>query len=392
MKQRSILFVLVLLLGALCVPPVFAQATGSIKGVAKDMDGKPIVGAVIELASSETGRKYTLKTNNKGEYFSLGIAPGRYTVTLSKDGKVVDKVNNFPVSLDEAHLDFDMKVSQQQAAQQQGVNPEQLKQMQEQQSKAQKETLTVKALNEKLAAANTASQAGNYDEAVTILTDATNMDATRDLLWFKLGDAYRMSATKQTDAAEKQKRLDSAIQAYQKAIQIKSGEAAPAAGAPGAPAAAPAARPGQPSSNQQLAAYYNNIAEAYARSGKLDDAIKNYNQAAQVNPASAAQYHFNAGAVLTNVGKSDDAIAEFDKAIAADPNKADAYYQKGVNLLAKATLKGEKMEAPPGTAEAFQKYLELAPDGPLAQPAKDMLASIGASVETQYGKKKASKK
>ena len=81
----------------------------------------------------------------------------------------------------------------------------------------------------------------------------------------------------------------------------------------------------------------------------------------------------------------DDAIAAFDKVIAADPTKAAAYYWKGVNLIGKATLEGDKMVAPPGTAEAFQKYLELEPDGKLAQPAKDMLASIGATVETGFG-------
>jgi len=108
-----------------------------------------------------------------------------------------------------------------------------------------------------------------------------------------------------------------------------------------------------------------------------------------VNPDGAAGYYYNAGAVLTNAGKIDDAITAFDKCIAADPNKADAYYQKGVNLIGKATLQGDKMVAPPGTAEAFQKYLELQPTGPYADVAKQMLASIGASVETGFGKKKA---
>jgi len=78
--------------------------------------------------------------------------------------------------------------------------------------------------------------------------------------------------------------------------------------------------------------------------------------------------------------------------IAADPTKADAYYWKGVNMIGKATLKGDKMVAPDGTADAFNKYLELAPTGTYAEPAKQMLASIGATVETQFGKKKAGAK
>ena len=61
-------------------------------------------------------------------------------------------------------------------------------------------------------------------------------------------------------------------------------------------------------------------------------------------------------------------------------------------MMGKATLQGNKMVAPDGTSDAFNKYLQLKPDGPLAEPAKQMLASIGATVETEYGKKKAPKK
>jgi len=147
-----------------------------------------------------------------------------------------------------------------------------------------------------------------------------------------------------------------------------------------------------PNAAKNLAAYYNNLAEAYAKAGKVDDAVKTYAQAAQTDPSNAGQYYFNTGAVLTNAGKVDDAIAAFDKVIAADPNRAEAYYWKGVNLIGKATLQGDKMVAPPGTAESFQKYLELQPTGTYADPAKQMLATIGASVETGFGKKKPPKK
>ena len=244
--------------------------------------------------------------------------------------------------------------------------------MQEQQEKQKKEVTTVKALNEKLAAANAAIQGQDYDTAIAALNEANQMDSGRDLIWFKLGDAYRLSANKQTDPAEKQKRLDSAVQSYQKAVELKQG----------------VTNDKDPNAAKSLAAYYNNLAEAYAKAGKTDDAVKTYAQAAQIDPPSAGQYYFNTGAVLTNSGKVDDAISAFDKVIAADPNRADAYYWKGVNLIGKATLQGEKMVAPPGTAEAFQKYLELQPTGTYADPAKQMLASIGASVETSFGAKK----
>jgi hypothetical protein len=50
--------------------------------------------------------------------------------------------------------------------------------------------------------------------------------------------------------------------------------------------------------------------------------------------------------------------------------------------------KDGKLIAPPGTAEALNKYLELAPDGGHANDVKQMLAFIGAKIETTYKEKK----
>jgi tetratricopeptide (TPR) repeat protein len=380
-KHFAILLFAILALG-LCVPPVFAQASGTVKGTAKDAQGNPVVDGIVVWTNNDNGQKYTIKTNKKGEYFSLGLSPGTYLVTLYKNaddmkaGKEMDHVKGFRVQLDENTLDLDVKKEMENAAKGQGLSPEQLKQMQEQQAKQQKETMTVKTLNEKLSAAKTAADAGDFDTAIASLTEATQVDATRDLLWFKLGDYYRLSAPKQTDPAEKQKRLASAIEDYQKAIDIKKS----------------ATNDKDPNAAKNLAAYYNNLAEAYAKSNKVDDAVKTYELAAQADPTNAAQYYFNTGAVETNAGKIDDALAAFDKVIAADPNRADAYYWKGVNMIGKATLQGDKMVAPPGTADAFQKYLELQPTGTYADAAKQMLTSIGSSVETSFGKKKQPKK
>jgi len=381
-KYFTVLLFAVFAVG-LCAPPVFAQASGTVKGVVKDSDAKPVAGAIVEYQNLDNGQKYNLKTNGKGEYFSLGITPGKYKVTVyrtpddQKAAKEFYHVNGFQVTLDENTLDIDLKKEQENQAKGQGLTPEQIKQMQEQQEKQKKEVTTVKSLNEKLNAAKAAADTGDYDTAITNLTEANQMDPTRDLIWFKLGDYYRLSATKQIDTAEKQKRLESSIEAYQKAIQLKQG----------------AANDKDPNAAKSLAAYYNNLAEAYAKSNKIDDAVKTYALAAQADPSAAGQYYFNTGAVLTNAGRVDDAITAFDKVIASDPNKADAYYWKGVNMIGKATLQGDKMVAPPGTAEAFQKYLELQPTGTYADPSKQMLAQIGGSVETSFGnKKKAAKK
>ena len=379
MKKRFASLVFVLLMLGLCLP-AFTQSTGTVKGVCRDSNGTPIPDAVVIYVNLQNGQKFTLKTNKKGEYFSLGVVAGKYNVTLyqnaddAKANKELDHVYNFIVTRDENILDLDLKKDAEAAAKSVGLTPEQLKQRQAEAEKIQKENGTIKSLNEKLVAANTAMKAGDYETAVSTLNEATQMDATHDILWAQLGDANRGSAPKQTDPAEKKARLLAAVDDYQKAIDLKQKAMETKKG---------------PDDAKQLAGYYNNMADADYKAGKVDDAVKAYTQALQINPEGAAAYYYNIGAVLTNAGRIDDAIAAFDKCIAADPNKAEAYYQKGVNLIGKATLQGDKMVAPPGTAEAFNKYLELAPTGPYADVAKQLLASIGAPVETGFGKKKA---
>jgi tetratricopeptide (TPR) repeat protein len=252
--------------------------------------------------------------------------------------------------------------------------PEQAKARAEEIAKAEKDKKTVGALNEKLSAAKTASDAGDFETAIAALNEAMQIDNTRDLIWFKLGDAYLKSAPKQTDPAEKQKRYEMAATNYEKAIELRN---------------ASEAAQKETDNNLKMAAYYNNLAEVYSKSNKVDDAVANYNKAVQLDPAHAAMYLFNEGAVLTNAGKVDDAIAAFDKVIAADPTRAAAYYWKGVNLIGKEVIgKDGKTVAPEGTAEAFQKYLQLEPNGTFADAAKGMLASIGAPIETGFENKK----
>lgn len=369
MKRILTVVTLVLIVAGLVVPAAVAQMSNMTKvaGTVKDKDGKPLVGAMVQFIGLDNGRKLQLKTDKKGQYYSLGVQSGKYNVNFfNPDGSKLYSLNGVSVQLNQEVNTFDLDMqkemanAQQNAAQQ--MTPEQKKQIEE----AQKENTKIKGLNEKLAAAAAAQDAGNYDQAVATLNEATQMDPTRDLLWFKLADADRLWASKTTgDPAAQKERYASSIEAYKKAIAIKP-----------------------------QGAYYNNMAEALAKTGDTQGAIAAYSQAAQIDPAEASKYYFNEGAVLTNTGKIDDATAAFDKAIQADPTKAEAYYWKGVNLLNKATIgKDGKMEAPAGTAEAFNKYLELQPTGPYADGAKAMLDSMGAKIETSFGtKSKATKK
>jgi tetratricopeptide (TPR) repeat protein len=421
--KRNVLYVLMIsVLSMVCALPAFSQ-TATVKGTCKDAQGNPIAGAQVTWHNNDNGRTFNLKTNKKGEYFSLGIDVGTYTVTLNKDGKELDKANNYKVTTDELTLDFDLKASQEQAVQEtakaKGMTPEQLKQMQEQQAKVEQYNKNIGTVNDKLKAATAAEQATppNYDVAIASLTEASQMVPNEDLVWFRLGGAYLDSAKTQTDPAEKTKRYTEAYNDLQKAIDLKkskdsggapaNGQPAPANGQPaqgnaqqGSAAPAPTGKAAIQAAldKQRMAAYYDNFAAAAARVGKSDEAVNAYQQAADLDPPHAGQYYFNLGAVLTNSNATNDvkvrkqAIDAFDKAIAADPNRADAYFWKGQNLVGMATTDtAGKIVAPDGTTDAYQKYLELQPSGPHADEAKQMLAALNATVQTSYGKKGAKK-
>src|ERR1700685_3515397 len=116
MKTRfAIVLFAILAIGLCALPAVAQQAT--VKGVCKDSQGNPVVDGIVVYANQENGQKYQLKTNKKGEYFSLGLTTGKYKVTFYKNadyfkaGKELDHVNGKPVTLDEDSnvLDFDVK-------------------------------------------------------------------------------------------------------------------------------------------------------------------------------------------------------------------------------------------------------------------------------------------
>src|SRR5215471_13383409 len=133
MKRNLSYAVLAALLSATFSLPVLAQ-TGTVKGTVRDAQGQPIVGAQVVWQNTDNGRLYKLKTNKKGEYFSLGIDPGTYTVTLNQDGKVLDSQKNVKVGLDEVDHPIDLKQIQQenmqQTAKQRGVSTEEVQKQQ----------------------------------------------------------------------------------------------------------------------------------------------------------------------------------------------------------------------------------------------------------------------
>ena len=392
MKNKSIAIVSATFVMLFAAVTAHSQMLAKVHGKCIGMDGKPMVGATVQYHNNENGQDYPLKTDSKGEYASIAIPPGTYKVSLIQDDKVVQFYDKVPVKLGEQGIDvsFDLPKMMEQAQKEVEKNPEYQKKKQEIDTQNKK----IGVLNEKLTEAATAQKAGQFPDAIKILNDALAVDNTHDIIWARLGDAEygAGAAVLSSNKEEAAGHFDKAVDAYKKAIDIVQKTPAPEKGSD-KKAADPKIVEGK---------YHNNLGQVYARMGKPKDALDEYTTAAQDDPPNAAMYYFNAGATLTNQATKEsdagvkakdieEANAAFDKATEAKPDYAEAYYQKGINLTSKATIdKSGKMIPAPGTVEAFNKYLEVAPEGPHAAEAKGLIEGFGATVETSYKKAKPS--
>ncbi len=135
-----------------------------------------------------------------------------------------------------------------------------------------------------------------------------------------------------------------------------------------------------------IAVYYQNLGTALTKSGKYKEGSDAYDAAAKANPANAGNVYYNEAANLFNADKRDDASLAADKAIAADPKRADAYYIKASGLVQHVSIdeKTKKYVLPPGCLEAYQEYLELAPDGPHAAEIKGILTDMQQPLKNSF--------
>jgi tetratricopeptide (TPR) repeat protein len=356
----------------------FAQ-TSSLEGDVKGENGQPLQGALVKIERKDIKGNYKVKTDKKGHYFHAGLPLGTYKLTLEVDGKDRDSVDNVRTRLgDPVPINFDLqaqKARQQQlaAAAEQGtltkeqsreLSPEQREQIEKAMKERQQAMAKNKALNDAFNAGMEALKTKQFDVAVAKFTEASTMDAKQHVVWAQLAEALIGQAGTKT-GAEQEGLMAKGFEAYVKALELKPDDAA----------------------------YRNNYALALARAKKFEDAQTELTKAATLDPPNAGRYFFNLGALLTNSGQAEQAGQAFKKAIEADPNYADAHYQYGLYLVSKAQISADgKVTPPPGTAEAFQKYIELRPDGPNAQAAKDMLTTLSGSVSTQYANPDAQKK
>jgi tetratricopeptide (TPR) repeat protein len=400
----ALAFALVPALAQQPAPTPVTGNTGKVHGHVTNPTGAPQTGGTVTYMettraasgpglSPQTAERGSFPVDDKGDY--SGVVPaGTYTVIYRSAGmekdKEADHYENVKVAagqdtvqdIDMSRAEYIEKLPEDQK--------KQLEELRKTNAAALKANEVIKTLNTDLkvvgedlkeadgAHAEAQQQLGasaskadvdaktneiktaKYTDAETLMTKDTQLRPTEPVLWAYLGQAQ--AGLKKYDEAET---------SYKKALETDAASKKP---------------------NPAIQGMANaGLGEIYARAGKVSEANAAYDAAAKANPSSAGMYLRNQAVIFFQAGNADAQVAAANIAIKNDPNDALLYYLKGQGLVSKATIdpKTQRIVLPEGCAEAYQKYLELAPNGPYSADVKGILDQAGQKVSSTYkaGKK-----
>jgi tetratricopeptide (TPR) repeat protein len=359
------------------VPRAVAQNTGVIRGQIIDVAGKPWADIGIQIVSDQ-GAKLDTKTDKDGNFIFHNLKNGVFTVLVILPAPNKPFESKVQVqSGQDARADLNFKDI---VAKQGSQFAEQAKKMEEEKTKFEgmKAHFTAgSALLDQERKAKEEQQKASADQReaakakVTDLSNqaiaefdaaqkaATEKDPNKHILWAKLGEAYDLAG-----------RNEDAINAYQQAIVAKP----------------------------DIPGYYNNLGNVQARAGKIDDARASYTKSAELDPPNAATAWRNFGISLYNAGRLKEAVEPLKKAAELDPKSAQTWYLLGAALVGTMETKknGDKLEfvIQPGTVEAYQKAVELDPNGgpnsygAQAQLGLEALKQISPGIDTKVNVRK----
>jgi len=344
---------LALWLGTAAYAQGFVQVSGTVLG----LDGKPAPDVELVITNTETNKVVNVKTDAKGHYTVAGLSGGTYNVDVKIKDQVVYQAGlkltggtapTYDMNLKElagANIEAETKRAEAEKAfaglkahYDAGLAAiQQLKEAQTELAKTPKDQQG--PVQDKI------KQAGGA--AVTELNEALQLmkeeDSNRPIVLARLGEAN-----------ESMNNWQAAADAYQKAIAIKP----------------------------DVAANYNNLGNDLAKLGKVDDARAAYQKYVDLNPADAALAWRNFGIVLYQANRMKESIEPLQKATQLDPKNAQAWLLLGIALVNTMEFKTEGQKITPviqpGTIEAYQKAIELDPNGNVGAQAKQGLESLQA--------------
>jgi len=318
--------------------------------------------------------KYSFSVGSDGN-FTGNAAPGKYTLVFrapnTPPDKVVDQIDGIKIVAGQDLAQDDDMTRKEYLDKLSPEAKKQIEELKKTNAAAMKDNAVIKNINadikvviqdfsDAIVAKDAATKVAKYSEAETIMLRDTAAKPDAATLWAQLGEAQAGLGLAQNDS----KKYDEAITSLKKALDMEAAAKKPNGGIQGSAYAA--------------------LGEIYARTGKVTDANAAYDAAAKADPSRAAIFLKNESVIFSQVGNADAQAAAADEAIKIDPKQPILYYLKAQGLVAKASVdpKTNSYVAPPGCLEAYQKYLELAPDGAFASDVKAILASFNQKVVT----------
>lgn len=332
MNRTLKLIVPVLVAGA----PLFLQAesTGRLVGKISGKDGKPVVGAKVLLKRKDRVWNKELVTDGKGFYQQAGLEPVTYEMTVVAEGfvKFVDEVK-VPLA-DSLKHDVTLLTPKEAAAAQGTAS-------QPADEGAALENAGLNAFNENLELYNQgrfAEALGPFEDSYKSLKDSlakTTDDKAKAELQPKINMVERVLALTYYKVGKKAE----AEPLLLKALERKADD-----------------------QNALIA-----IVDIYKAKKDVENE-KKYQAELDKLIGPRPEIAYNEGVNLFNAGKSKEVKAEVEKALSIDPKFADAYYLLGLVEIGDGKMGPAK--------QAFQKYLELAPNGKKAGEVKGILKEL----------------
>src|SRR6266699_2595303 len=110
--NRSVLCFLVTLAFAIAANSQTQSTTGTIQGTVTDANGAIVPGATVEIKNLDTNFSRTLTSDDGGRFVALAMPPGKYTVTVTKQGFGTTVAENVDLIIGQAlSLPVSLKVS-----------------------------------------------------------------------------------------------------------------------------------------------------------------------------------------------------------------------------------------------------------------------------------------
>lgn len=307
-------FLLLALLPALPVRAQDWRGSGRLDGWIKDPNGQPIADATLKL-SREAGAGPTVKSDKKGYWAILGLSGGTWNIDISAPGFETRKIT---VRISEMKRVPPMELQLQKAA----VAAPEAAPVVDAGAKAGAEAIAAVTEGNKLLGEKKFAEArADYEKAIALLPPNA-------ALWRGVAQTYHGEGNE-----------PKTIEALKKAAELDPAD-----------------------TDSQLL-----LASLEVAQGQVDEG-KAILEALPPGSVKDPAVYVNLGIVFMNKNKPLDAVAYLNKALEIDATSADGYFYRGMaNIQAKKNADAKA---------DFKKYLELAPNGPQAKDAKEMLQAL----------------